>query len=454
MLQLRILSALALALAIGQTLVCGAVQVSFPTNALSLEDSVNLALSQGPTVVKARKTLEAQEGVVVQTRAILLPKAGITGNYSAVQPSDIETIAAIPGITFGSDQSWRTQFRITQSVYEGGRMLSSVRTARLIKQAAMMRYETAVADEVLEVQQAYFAVLLSQEQIAVHEASVRLLERELSDTTRRFEAGTVPRFNVLRAEVELANAKPKLSRARNQLRVSKNVLSNRLGLEIPAEALEDIPLQLSGKLEALPEQIDLTRAIATGLGNRRELGVLKANRKLRTEDVITAKSGYKPSIQGFFGYDAHSSMFSTTLDEEVHGWMSGVELRWYIFDGLLTQGKVREARAKEELAGVELEDMGRTIELQVRTAHSRFIEAHEVLDSQMKVLEQAQEALRLATTRSEAGAGTQLDVLSAQTALTEARSTHVAALHDYAVARAQLEHAMGTNLRASAAPPR
>ena len=90
--------------------------------------------------------------------------------------------------------------------------------------------------------------------------------------------------------------------------------------------------------------------------------------------------------------------------------------------------------------------MTRRIELEVRSAYSNFIEAREVLESQKKVKEQAEEALRLATARSEAGTGTQLDVLSAQTALTEARTTEIQALHAYAVARARLERAMGEGL--------
>ena len=65
--------------------------------------------------------------------------------------------------------------------------------------------------------------------------------------------------------------------------------------------------------------------------------------------------------------------------------------------------------------------------------------------SQEKVLEQAEEAFRLAKARSEAGSGTQLDVLGAQTSLTEARTTQIQALHDYSVARARQERAVGAH---------
>jgi outer membrane protein TolC len=131
---------------------------------------------------------------------------------------------------------------------------------------------------------------------------------------------------------------------------------------------------------------------------------------------------------------------------ELHGWMAGAQASWSLFDGFLTRGKVKEATARFDRAGLELEDRGRRIELDVRTAFWNFDEAKEVLKSQEKVVEVAIEALRLARARNEAGTSTQLDVLSAQTALTDARTTQVQALHDYGVARARLERAVGANL--------
>jgi outer membrane protein TolC len=131
---------------------------------------------------------------------------------------------------------------------------------------------------------------------------------------------------------------------------------------------------------------------------------------------------------------------------EIHGWNTGVQFSWDIFDGLLTKGRVQQAQALLTRARVDVSDTARRIEQEVRTAYSTFIEAREVLESQRKVQEQAEEALRLAIARNEAGAGTQLDVLSAQTALTEARSTQVQALREYAVARARLERAIGQHV--------
>jgi outer membrane protein len=419
---------------------------------ISRADAINIALQQNPSIRKAQKDLEATEGVVIQTRAIAIPKVRVNASYSAVQESDIDRLSgtnfpSAAGIPFGNDQNWSTQVRLVQSLYEGGRILSALRTAKLARQQSILNYQTLVTDALVATEIAYFDVLLTQQQIGVQEASVELLKRELTETTRRFNAGTVPRFNVLRAEVELANRQPKLIQARNAYRIAKNNLATILGFNIPRDALEDIPLTLSDKLEAEPLDVELPNAIKTALERRTELSSLQKGVDLREEDVVSAKAGQLPSLEAYGGYDAHNSLFTTDLDPRVHGWITGVQLNWNIFDGLETRGRVMQARALHEKAAIELQDTGRRIELEVRTAYSNFREAAEVLKSQEKVVEQGEEALRLAAARAAAGSATQLDVLSAQTALTDARTTQVQALHDYAVARAKLQRAMGVGAR-------
>jgi outer membrane protein len=267
---------------------------------LSLADAVNLALQWNPNILRAKKDVEAAQGVVIQTRAVAIPKVASTGNFSAAQSTDVDTITT-PGLTFGNDQNWATQIKLVQSLYEGGRILSALRVARLTTERSKLDYDTAVANTVVDVQVAYYDVLLALQQITVQEASVELLTHELTDTTRRYDAGTVPRFNVLRAEVELANARPRLIRARNAYRIGKNNLINQLGFSVPKEALEDIPLTLSGKLEAEPYKIDLPRAVAVALERRTELGALRKTQALRKEDIVNAKGALQAEPPGVWG---------------------------------------------------------------------------------------------------------------------------------------------------------
>ncbi|MBI4663166.1 MAG: TolC family protein [Verrucomicrobia bacterium] len=419
------------------------------TQPLSLEDALQIALRQNGAILKGQADLEAAHGVVVQTRAIAIPKVRGTSGYTfdnAIEKFPFAAPGLPPDAINPGENRWTGSLRIEQLIYEGGRIRSSLRTAKLTKEQALLQYQAIVADTVLEVRVAYSDVLLAAQQIVVQEASLELLRKELEDTQRRFDAGTVPRFNVLRAEVEIANARPKLIRARNAHRIAKNNLANLLGYHVPPEVWEDIPMTLTGELTAEPYSAELPSAIAQALENRPELGVLRKAAGLRKEGIATAKSSHKPSVALFGGYGARNTSFGNDFYREVSGWNAGVQLNWDLFDGFLTRGKVQQATALHEKAQVELDDSARRIELEVRTAYSNFVEAKEVLDSQKKVQEQAEEALRLATVRGEAGTGTQLDVLNAQTALTEARTTRIQALHDYTVARARLERATGQNV--------
>lgn len=409
---------------------------------LALNDALNVALKQSAAILKSQQDVEAAHGIIVQTRAIVMPKLQSGGRYEYTDAIESSPL----GFPFQQEQNWNANIRLVQSIYEGGRVASALRASKLTREQSLAQYQAVVADTLLEVRRSYYDTLLAEQQIKVRTASVDLLQKELEDTTRRYDAGTVPRFNVLRAEVELANAKPRLSRARNAWRISKNTLANLLGYNLPAGIWEDIPLQLTDKLEVIPYTIELPAAIAQALERRPELAALRASQGLATEDIINAKSGYKPSVQIYGGYGWRNSAFADDLGNDIEGWTAGAEMNWSFFDGGSSRGKVIEAKAREKKAGVELDDASRRIELEVRTSYSTFIEAKEVLDSTEKVVEQGEEALRLAKSRYDAGTGTQLDVLDAETSLTEARTIKNEALHAYLVARASMERAIGQDV--------
>jgi TolC family type I secretion outer membrane protein len=427
-------------------------QTTTTTNAwvsqpLSLVDSLNLAARQNATVLKAKNDLEAQYGLVVQTRAVALPQLTANGNYTRTDRSDIEGIP-YPGVAASPDQNWNSGVKIEQAIYEGGKMVAAVRAAGATKQQALADYQTAVADTLLSVRVAYYDVLQAAQQITVHDASVKLLQKELEDAQHRFDAGTVPRFNVLRAEVSVANERPNLIHARNDFRVAKNNLVNLLGFNLPRDIWEDVPLNLTDTLEVMPYEVKLPDAIQQALSTRTELTSLRKVIELQKLNVVSAKAGYKPTVQVFAGYNWQNVQFTppVTLDHELDGWNAGAELNWNIFDGMLTHGKVLQAQALYAKSKVSLDDEARQIELQVRTAYSDFVDAKEVLDSQQKVQEEAEESLREANARADAGTGTQLDVLDAETSLTQARTTLVQAKHDYATAKARLQRAIGADM--------
>jgi outer membrane protein TolC len=409
---------------------------------MSLQDALDISLQQNPSILDSRNDLEIAHGISVQTRAIFMPKVVADGLYAHDEAREKSPFITDPGFE-PPDDRWGVGIRLVQTIYQGGRLTSALHSSRLVREQAVFQYETVVQDTLLAVRTAYYQVLLTEQQVAVHQASVELLTEQLTNTQRRFAAGAVAQFDVLRAEVELADEKPQLIGAQDDFRLAKNDLATILGCNLPTNICDDIPLQLTGKLEAEPWSLDLPNSLAQSIDRRPELGALQKEVQLRAEEVKVAKSGYKPVVSLFGGYTDRSSSYRSDPLWTVGGPLVGAEASWDIFDGNLTRGKVMEARGLLAKADINLEAGARRIHSEVRSAYSSLVRAREVLESQQKVQEKAEEALRLADSRYQAGSSTQLDVLTAQTSLTQARTTQIAALFNYAVARAKLSRAIG-----------
>ena len=310
---------------------------NFPSSVLgkplSLAEALDVALQYNGAILKGKSDLEAQYGVVVQTRAVALPRVQANGNYQYTREVEAVPLPTIPpGNPVFPDglpgvqpiyNSWTANIQLTQTIYQGGQIMSSLRSARLIKDQAMLDYQTVIADSLLAVRVAYYDVLLAAEQIVVTEASVKLLTQQRDDQKRRFDAGTVPRFNVLQAEVALANERPQLIQAQNNYRIARNNLVNTLGRPLPRNIGEDIPLELSDKLDEQPYKIELSMAIAKALESRSELASLRKQEKLREEGIVSAKSNYKPVVQLFGGYGARNAEFISDDPAVFNPWRDG-----------------------------------------------------------------------------------------------------------------------------------
>ena len=144
---------------------------------LSLAEALDMALQQNSAIRKSQADLEATQGIVVQTRAIALPRVAVNSAYSANEESAVEHFDATGGgAMFANafnfaDQRWSADIRLVQSIYEGGRIYSALRSARLTREQALLNHQTVIADALRDVRVAYYGDLMAQQQIAVQQAS-------------------------------------------------------------------------------------------------------------------------------------------------------------------------------------------------------------------------------------------------------------------------------------------
>jgi outer membrane protein TolC len=281
--------------------------------------------------------------------------------------------------------------------------------------------------------------------IGVQEESVHLLEQQLQDQQNRFEAGTVPRFNVLQAEVALANQQPALITARNNYRIAQLQLAKTIGLDYNPERRAKAPLRCVGELNYQAREIPLALAVELGKERRPLLKQQRANVLVQLESVSGTYAGFQPMISANAGYEWTSSTFSDSLSDINKGWFFGVTGTWPIFDGLATVGRLKQQRALLSESRISYDNAVRQVELEVQQAYSNLQQDRELYFSQSKNVDQAREALRLASARLGVGAGVQLDVLNAQVQLTQAQSTRLSALYSYNADLAEFDRATATD---------
>jgi outer membrane protein len=415
----------------------GPVAASAPDvpDRIDLRIAINYALEHNYSIQQARERIQEQEGLIVEVKARAIPRVSLDSSYGKKDDSLVQG--------GGSDQDWSIVLQARQALYAGGGISAALDAQKTAREAALLDLKAAINNALLDVRTRYYDVLLAREQIAVQEQNVQLLRQQLQNARNRFEAGTVSNFEVLRAEVELANAQPELIKARNRQRTSIDQLRQAIGYTNTApENLRKTP-EFVGTLEFEPVTYDLAKALESARVNRPDLARLESLARAREAGVRVEQAGYRPTLDAVGGYQVVKSSGSDRFKDSLDGWTVGVQSSWAIFDGRATAGKVAQARSQLRQARLSVREQELAVEVEVRTALSSLQEAGELAEAARKVVEQAEESLRLAEARYAAGSATQLDVLQARVALTQSRTNQLEANYRYNVALAAVRRALG-----------
>src|SRR2546423_5795754 len=382
-------------------------------------------------------------------RAEILPQIGMTGQFQDTDPHLQVNHGEIPGLTStptptpgvtatpvgtsgfsfsGVERSYNIRLEATQVLFAGGRIVSQIRSADFTRDSAYYAFRNAVDTVIATVKQQFYQVLLNRALIGVQEESVNLLKSQLQDQQNRFEAGTVPRFNVLQAQVALSNQYPLLIGAQNNYRISQLQLAKTLGLAFDPGRGDQPPFEAVGTLEYHPRSIPLPMAIELAKERRPFLKQQKAIVLSNAQQVGVARSTYFPQINASGGTEVRSSSISEDIHDVSSGYIFGLTGTWAIWDWGATYGAVKQAKAILEQSKITLDDANRQVELEVQQQDSNLKQSAELVKATEESVEEAQEALRLASARLSAGAGTQLGVLDSRGEGTQAQSNRVQGL--------------------------
>lgn len=452
----------------------------FGRHPLTIADAVELGLRQSPTVLNQVQELKRLSGLVFQAQANLLPQVTATGSYRQVEPTLAQTsssssslpfdLLALPtgqplivrpngttnavGIPLSSffnstpiTNTWNMTVTISQLLYDGGATIANRRAARINEEGAYYTLRSTIDSLVETIRTQFYQIILDRALVQVQEESVNLLRSQLDDQQSRYEAGTVPQFNVLQAESQLQNQIPQLIAAQNNYRIAMVTLAKTLGIPADRQYVTDEPLPVVGSLDVTLIKYDLSEALVTARADRPSLKAQRSNILAAVEEVTVARAGWQPTLTANAGLQVEENPFSNNMRNTVNGWFFGVNGTWNIFDGGATYGRVKSAQATLEEQKVTYDDSVRQVELDVSTAVDNLRQAQETIVASKKAVDVSLESLRLANERLAAGTGTQLDVLNQQTQLTTARSNYFTAEFQYISAVAQYQFATATEVK-------
>ena len=306
-------------------LTAGESTVGYRSRPLTIDAAVQLALKQNPSVLQQIQQLKAQKGLVYQAQARLLPQLTAASNYSqtdtALNPSNqsgrspIDLLGVPSGSTLtvnstgaggtnnaipipnggfsnsSANQTWQVTLTATQLIYDGGATIASRRAVRINEDAAYYTLRDTIDTVVSTVRTQFYQILLDKALVQVQEESVNLLQSQLEDQKSRYEAGTVPQFNVLQAEGTLENQIPQLIAARNNYRISALTLARTLGIPADRQYATDNPLPVEGELTFVPIKYDLSSALIVARANRPFLKAQRSAILASVENITVQAAG-------------------------------------------------------------------------------------------------------------------------------------------------------------------
>lgn len=405
---------------------------------LSLEKCIQLALERNLNLAQEMVKISNRNEEIREVKGTAFPQLSVEsgytyiGNITKIDFGEGQKISLVP------EDNYIVKFMVTQLLYTGGQVRSALRLAEAAKESVEMEDKLTREGIIMMVSIYYYNCLLTDKMVLVAGETVETVRAHLNNVRKMKEQELVSEFDLLRAEVELANVEPLLIRSRNQR-------------EISFARLADIIQWDGGKFTLIDDfdqhyaEFDRESINAIAEDNRFEIKLLLANKKVLQEATNIEKGTYKPTILAFGNYDwANDELDIMTGDTTWnYGWNVGLQMSWTLFDGFQRQARVAKSQGELKILSLEKEKLLNSIHLELTEAVNNYQEALDLINSQKINVTQARRGLELAKVRYNQGISTQLEVLDSQTALTRAQSEYVSALHAFSLAKISLKKAMG-----------
>lgn len=456
------------------------------TLVLGLESAKEIALKNNPSIKIAEKSVKSAQAKIIESRGGLMPtidafsslehswdlqkskipnflKPTLAPNNLAIgnslkilgnEMNNQDLIAHGNGLiqsaelmpdymemAFGLENTLVAGVKLEQPIFVGGALWKSYQISKIIRNIAYKQLEVAIQNLLDNVTQAYYFTLYAKSAKVVSKEALVSAEENLTQVKKFYDSGKASRLDLLRAEVQLENLRPALISAENRLTLAYSRLNIIMGFKesesiIVSDKMEykESPLQKM-KLEEL---VDLAKR------SRPEIDILKYQQQISNKQLMVARGAYLPAVTlgSTYQYIGMRNNLDFVEDDFNKSFSTSLSISLPLFTGFKRNAKIQQVKIQRN----ELEDrMNSTVDgikLEVEEAYFSMSEAEKKVQTQKKAIEQAKEALRLATLMYKEGGATQLDVLNSNLSLNTARMNYQESLFEFNTAISKLSKAI------------
>jgi outer membrane protein len=331
--------------------------------------------------------------------------------------------------------TYNHQLKLQLPIYTGGKIENTIRMAKHASAAVALGTTTTKQQLTLEVTNSYFNVLQAHNLTEVAQEAVNDLDAHLKNAQQRYDAGTVSLSDVLQTQVRLSNARNNLIKSQSGIQLARYKLNTVIGLPLQNQAV------LADQFSTQFTSQTVDESVLIALQNRSEMSQSKLKIAMAQDQVKIAGSGNLPTV-ALVGTETWADT-TPSSSKSRNSWLIGMNVQFNIFDSGLTKSEIKQAEEGVKESQEQANQLTDKISLEVCQAYLSVQEATQRITNNQVAVEQAKHDYQLAQERYEAGITTNVDVMDAELAMTQAKTNYIQALYDANYSKSQLDRAMG-----------
>lgn len=416
----------------------------------NVQEAIDFALKNNRSAINSQRDIEAAKAQKWETTASGLPQINASVDYQnflkqSVQVIPAEFFGGNPGefaeVIFGTKQNINATATLSQQIFDGSYLvgLQSAKVFLEISKNAHIKTELEVRKAVIN---AYGNVLLAEETIEILDRNLRVLQKNLNESTKLFENGLGEEEDVEQLQITLSGIESSLKNANRMKFLAHQMFNITLGLDL------NWPTVLTDNLERLTQENMSLSLLETEADVEHTIDYqIAENDKVSKELLLKLeKSKALPTLTSFIngGYSAFTDDFSF-LDSDQKWFGSslfGVSLNIPIFSSGMRSASTQRARINLEKAKTDLIEKEQTIQFEIASAKSNYLFAIEDYENKKQNLRLAERIERKNEIKFFEGISSSFDLRQAQTQLYTAQQQFLQAMLDVINAKVELETAL------------